>query len=246
MLRKLLDKAPYDPSMLSRRRGSLPRWLRWAALLLVVTSWIPLVVIAKARVSTSSEPRVHIFQDMDNQPKYREQAPSDLFADGRAMRPKIVGTVARGELLEDDHYYRGYQRKWDEQANKWQVTYFPGLPEKVAVDDGLLRRGQERYGIYCATCHGDDGAGSGPVVLRSEQLGSRLNARNLHDQAVRELADGHIFNVITNGIRTMPPHGGQINVHDRWAIVAYVRALQLSQHAPASAVPPEKLDTMRE
>jgi len=204
-------------------------------LTLIVASWLPLVLFARARVKRSEEPRVMIMQDMGSQPKYREQQTNDLFADGRADRPQVVGTVARGQLQEDDHYYRGYSMTVGADG-KNQVKFFDTLPAQVKVSDELLARGQQRFNIYCSACHGYDGYARGSVEVRSEHIGNPLNAKSLHEDLVRGRVNGHLFNTITNGIRNMPSYSAQIPVEDRWAIVAYVRALQLSQNAPASMV----------
>jgi mono/diheme cytochrome c family protein len=201
--------------------------------ILVVASWVPLVLFAKARVERSEEPRVMIMQDMGTQPKFREQQTSEIFADGRADRPRVAGTIARGDLEEDDHYYRGYSMVAGADG-KSQPKFFDTFPAQVKVTEGLVHRGQERFNIYCSACHGLDGYARGSVEVRSEQLGSPLNAKSLHEDGVRARVDGHIFNTITNGIRNMPGYSAQIPVADRWAIVAYVRALQLSQNAPPS------------
>jgi mono/diheme cytochrome c family protein len=203
---------------------------------LMVASWVPLVLFARARVERSEHPRISIMQDMGTQPKYREQQTNDLFADDRADRPYIVGTIARGGLQEDDHFFRGYTAPPAGADGKVEVKFLEGFPQQLPVDDKLIARGQERFNIYCSACHGLDGYGKGPVEIRSEQLGTPLNAKSLHDDVVRGRPDGHIFNTISNGIRTMPSYSAQIPVEDRWAIVAYVRALQLSQNAPPSVV----------
>jgi mono/diheme cytochrome c family protein len=104
------------------------------------------------------------------------------------------------------------------------------------VNKALLERGQNRFNIYCTACHGIDGYARGTVEIRSEELGTPLNAKSLHEDLVRGRSEGHIFNTISNGIRNMPGYSAQIPVEDRWAIVAYVRALQLSQNAPPSVV----------
>ena len=204
-------------------------------LILIVASWLPLVLFARARVKRSEEPRILLVQDMGSQPKYREQQTNDLFADNRADRPHVAGTVARGELQEDDHYYRGYSMTVGADG-KNQVKFFDGFPQQVTVDDRLLERGRDRFNIYCTACHGYDGYARGSVEVRSEHIGNPLNAKSLHEDLVRGRPDGHLFNTITNGIRNMPSYSSQIPVEDRWAIVAYVRALQLSQNAPASLV----------
>ncbi len=229
------NPTPRSPGRSSR--VPLPRWATWTMVILVVASFLPLVFFAKARVQVSDKPRVHFFQDMATQPRYGPQMPSGVFADGRAMRPRIAGTVARGRLDADDHYYRGFTQRSNAGSGKLETEFYAGLPSQVRLDAALLRRGQQRYGIYCASCHGLDGYAEGPVTIRAGELGEAINPSKLHDQQVRDRPDGHLFNTITNGIRLMPAHGGQIPVSDRWAIVAYVRALQFSQRAPAEALP---------
>ena len=220
----------------SRHFKRPPFWLIAVFIILAVASWIPLVVIARARVSTTTKPRIQIFQDMGVQPYYKPQEAADMYADGRAMQPKLPGTVARGEVEGDDHYYRGFSRTMDAQSKNWQVSFFPDLPPQVKLTPQLLTRGQERFNIYCAPCHGWVGGGAGPVAVRAADIGEAINPTSMNADIVRGRPAGHIFNSITHGIRTMPPYGSQIPVPDRWAIVAYVRALQLRQ-------PPEELLT---
>lgn len=238
-----------DPQKV-RKRG-MPFWMKAGILIAVVASWIPLALIALGRASTATSPRVQLMQDMGKQPKYRPQRASELFADGRAMRPKIAGTVARGQLEEDDHYERGFRLAADAAGGAMKPQYFTDLPPRLTANpvqlSALLVRGQERYNIFCATCHGLDGFGKGPVNQRAIELAEPrwVPAKSLHDADVRARAAGHLYNTINNGIRTMPPYGAQIAVEDRWAIVAYMRALQLSQSAPAVLVPPQKLESAR-
>jgi len=201
-------------------------------LIMVVGSWVPLVLFARGRVQQSLSPRVSLVQDMGTQPKYREQQSSEVFADGRADRPHVVGTVARGQVQEDDHYYRGYSLAT--VNGKPTPTFLEGFPKQVKVDMKLLERGKDRFNIYCAACHGIDGYGMGQIEIRSKELGMEMNVKSLQDADVRARADGHIFNTITNGIRGMPSYSSQIQVSDRWAILSYVRALQLSQNVPPS------------
>ncbi len=212
----------------------MPPWFKPLALVATSFALIPLVVIAKIRVSTSKEPRIHIIQDMDNQAKFKAQSRNDLFADGRAMRPPVPGTVARGELYEDDHFYRGLDAKGE---------FIDVIPSKdpatgaaLAVDRAFLERGRERFQIYCAVCHGFTGHGDGPVHQRVQQL--LANGREgiewappttYHQDSIRAYPVGRIFHVITNGARTMAPYGPQIPARDRWAIAAYVKALQAAQ-----------------
>jgi mono/diheme cytochrome c family protein len=205
-----------------------PFWFIAGGLIMVVGSWIPLVLFARGRVTRTDEPRIALVQDMGAQPKYREQQTSSLFADGRADRPRVFGTVARGGLQEDDHYFRGYSRTSGADG-KAQVKFFEGFPAQVKLTPAFLERGHQRFDIYCSVCHGLDGSGQGAVRIRSEEIGQVLNVKSVHDADVRARPEGHIFNTITNGIRTMGPYSSQIPVEDRWAIVAYVRALQASQ-----------------
>ncbi len=244
-----MSEAPRKLGSLSAR-GELPRppfWMIAVFLVLIVATLIPLVVLARARVSRSDEPRVHIAQDMGIQPKYRPQAASEVFADGRAMRLPIEGTMARGHLQEDDHYYRGYASAANSTGAERQVKFFDSLPPQVPLTPALLKRGQERFNIYCAVCHGQDGYGNGAINARAleRQEPKWVPPADLNSDVVRGRPDGHLFNTITNGIRNMAGYGSQIPVQDRWAIVAYLRALQLSQHAPASLVPAEKIEALR-
>lgn len=213
----------------------LPRWIVYALLIAVVASWLPLALVVRARAVRSSQPRIHIIQDMDNQPRYKAQAASTIFADGRAMRPEIPGTVARGALNEDDALFRG------KNNGEW-VTQIP-LP----VTEALVRRGQDRFAIYCSVCHGLTGAGTGPVHQRAVKLGEPkwVPPTSLLSDQVRERPPGHLFNTITHGIRNMAAYGPQISPNDRWAIIAYIQALQLSRNAAIDDVPPQERDRLR-
>lgn len=218
-----------------------PFWMIALFLILVVVSWIPLVAAALRRVSTSEAPPIHLIQDMDNQPRYRGQQASPVFADGRSERPAVVGTVARNGLQNDDHYFRGYASRGG------KPEFFADFPQQVKVDEALIRRGMQKYEIYCSACHGYDGMGQGPVNQRAVELQEPkwVQAASLHSDQVKQRPNGHVYNTITNGIRNMAGYGSQIPVGDRWAIVAYIRALQLSQNAPANVVPAERLSTLK-
>jgi mono/diheme cytochrome c family protein len=159
-------------------------------------------------------------QDMHNQPKYRGLRPSVLFADGASARPRIEGTVARGTLQEDEAFFTG-------KVGNVAVKELP-----LAVDEHVLDRGQERFNIFCSPCHGQTGAGNGMVVQRGYRQPPSFETDRL-----RQADAGHLFDVITNGFGVMPDYKVQIAPRDRWAIVAYIRALQLSQHAAASDIP---------
>jgi mono/diheme cytochrome c family protein len=151
---------------------------------------------------------------MEFQPRFNAYEGNTFFADGRNMRTPPAGTVARGLLKDDDAFYRG-----GDSANPVQVSPVP-------VSAELLERGQERFNIYCSPCHSRTGLGNGIVVQRGF-----LPPPSLHDPRIVEMPDGQIFQVITKGIRNMPSYAKQIPESDRWAIVAYVRALQFSQNA---------------
>ncbi len=216
-----------------------PKLMVSAFLVFTVLTWLPLVFIARARTSKSSEPRVHLIQDMDNQPKYKEQASSVVFADGRSMRMPIPNTIARGHLddlpdqsaADGDYYYRGYTIGTDGKP-----AFATEFPRQVVVDEALLERGRKFFNITCINCHGADGSGMGTAHLRAMEIGAGWTQPSmLYDKARRDLPVGHIYNVINNGIRNMGPQGHIVrNVDDRWAVVAYVRALQVARIEPAT------------
>lgn len=208
---------------------SVPKWI-WAAMtIMTMVALIPIVQVFKARASKSNQPHYHIFADMDFQPKAKSDQAFPEFADGRANRGEVPHTVARGELRADDTYFRGL-------ANGAWVT---GLPAQIEVTPALLDRGQERYNIYCAPCHGFDGNGHGIIPERMTQLGGAWEARNLVDKGsvAISMPNGQLFNTISNGMNTMMGYASQIPVEDRWAIVLYVRALQRSQNAAEGELP---------
>jgi mono/diheme cytochrome c family protein len=209
----------------------------FAAVALVLTSLalIPLALIWRSRATTSPFPRQVLITNMAKQPKLAAQSESPLFADGRAMRPPVEGTVARGSLASDPSVATGRNGE----------AWVPLSP--VPVTMSLIRRGQERYDIYCAPCHGLSGHGDGIVARRADRLqeGTWTPPSSLHTDLVRSRPAGQLFNTITNGIRNMPAYGSQVPVADRWAIVAYVRALQRSQHATISDVPSDLREQLR-
>lgn len=206
----------------------MPRWLIALVVILVALSWIPLALALRARTVKKTEPRIHLIQDMDNQPKVKAQSRLMLFADRRGMRPPVPGTVARGSVIDDPAVQLGTTGD-----GEWVDT----IP--VPVTMSLLERGRQRYDIYCSPCHGLSGYGDGMVARRADQLqeGTWTPPTSFHTEVVRTRPDGHIFNTISNGIRNMPSYGSQVPVADRWAIVAYVRALERSQNATIDDVP---------
>jgi mono/diheme cytochrome c family protein len=181
-------------------------------------SFVYLCVLCAFVLSVSAGCR----QDMHDQPRYKPLAKSDFFGDERSARPLVEDTVARGHLRDDSLLFTG-------KAGADFADTFP-----FRVDAAVLRRGQDRFGIYCTPCHGQVGRGDGAVVRR----GFRIKPANLHVDRLRQKPAGYFFDVITNGFGAMQDYSAQIGVEDRWAIVAYVRALQLSQNARIEDVPP--------
>ncbi len=179
-----------------------------------------IVLIAGCQGSLSSDPPVHLNPNMDFQEKFEAQEVNTFFADSRAMRAPVGGTVARGFLKEDDALYRGLTSSGELVTNN---------PLEVTAE--LMQRGQERYEIFCSVCHGNAGDGQG-IIMKGNY--GYVQAPTFHSAGLRALPDGHFFNAMTNGIRTMPSYASQVPVKDRWAIVAYIRALQRSQYASAS------------
>jgi mono/diheme cytochrome c family protein len=160
-------------------------------------------------------------QDMHDQPKYEAYEASAFFDDGKAARTPPAGTVARGHMPQIDAYHTGYGP--DDQL----VANMP-----VEVTPELLAEGQRRFTGFCMPCHGPVGDGRGMVVQRGYK-----QPASFHESRLVNSADGYFFDAITNGFGQMPSYASQIRVEDRWAIVAYVRALQLSQNAPLSELP---------
>jgi mono/diheme cytochrome c family protein len=195
-----------------------------------------LITLAFATLATgciggeSSEPPVVGIRNMYNQPRYDVQERQPFFADQRSMRPQVEGAVSRemetsivvatGRNANDD--------AWIMQVHPQYITQNGGLK-------AVLSRGKDRYDIYCAPCHSISGDGKGMVSRRAAALGaSGLIVPTFHDDRLRHIPDGQLFATITNGVRNMPAYAHNLPVDDRWAIVQYVRALQLSQ-APAAA-----------
>jgi mono/diheme cytochrome c family protein len=228
-----------DPDPDSRQ---MPKWITAFIVASTAFALIPFAVAAKARTSRSTEPHLHIFPDMDFQPKYKSDQPMDLFGDGRANRGEISGTIARGSLDADDVFYRGLERS--EAGDRWTT----GFPRQLEINDQLMKRGKNRFEIYCTPCHGYDGRGMGAVPQRVAMMGGAWQARNLVDASnpvVITMPNGQLFNTISNGYNTMMGYAAQIPHADRWAIVLYVRALQRSQNATLDDVPPDHRSGMQ-
>lgn len=182
-------------------------------------------VMVGCRGETSKDPPIAIIRNMYNQPRYSIQAESEYFADHRTMRPPIEGAIARerdidpetatGRLVDDSGYVMTIPRA--------AVTSFGGMEK-------LLARGKDRYGIYCTPCHDATGSGNGEVAAHAVATGAVvMKPPTYHQDRLRHAPDGQLFATISNGVRNMPAYGFQIPTHDRWAIVGYVRALQVSQ-----------------
>jgi mono/diheme cytochrome c family protein len=161
-------------------------------------------------------------RDMQDQPKIKPYRGTSFFGDERSARPLVTGTVARGQLQEERLL----------AAAKSGPAFADALP--MPVDEALLRRGQERYTIYCSPCHGRLGRGDGMVVRRGYRQPS-----SFHIDRLRAQPAGYFFDAISHGFGAMPDYAAQIAVADRWAIVAYVRVLQVSQNVPVSELTPE-------
>jgi mono/diheme cytochrome c family protein len=159
-------------------------------------------------------------QDMHNQPKYRPLRSSTFYANTSSARPLVEGTIARGTLQSDAAFFTG----------KNGALFVHELPFPVTHD--VLDRGQERFNIYCTPCHDATGSGNGLVVQRGYP-----QPPSFHIDRLRQVEPGYFFDVMTNGFGRMPDYRAQISPRDRWNIVAYVRALQLSQHAASADVP---------
>jgi mono/diheme cytochrome c family protein len=174
------------------------------------------------RGSSFTRPPLMVFPDtffpeMNRQAKYKPQAESAFFADGRTDRPLPAGVVSRNPLRDDDQLYRGKTAD-----GQWAR----GFPATVTVDARLMERGRERFTIYCQPCHGALGDGKG--IVTQYNWGAPAN---FHSDTFRSMPEGQIFDTITNGTKTMFPYGDKLVPEDRWAVIAYVRALQRAQNA---------------
>jgi cytochrome c553 len=171
-------------------------------------------------------------QDMHDAPRYEPLEASPFFANGQASRQPVANTVARGHLRDDEHLYTG---KIDGQL----VNEFP-----MAVTAGVMARGKERFEIFCSPCHGRTGEGNGMIVQRGFR-----RPPSYHEQRLREAPAGYLFDVMTNGFGAMQDYAAQVPVADRWAIAAYIRAIQLSHNATVDDVPADRrgdLDRVQE
>jgi mono/diheme cytochrome c family protein len=216
---------------------NIPSAFYWTLAVVGVLALLPPLMIAKYRAETKSLPRIHPIQDMSFQEKYKAHAASVLFKDGRAMRKPVPDTVSHEGLQENEHLYRGL------------VEGQPAADFPMPVSMSMMIRGQERFGIFCATCHGllGEGGNTGITSIRAikREEPKWVLPLSLHKPEIRAQPVGQYFATITNGVRTMPSYGAQIPVEDRWAIILYIRALQLSQNAPLKDVPEDLREQLR-
>ncbi|MSR44829.1 MAG: cytochrome c [Phycisphaerales bacterium] len=218
----------------------MPRIIIIVLLIGSLLAMLPPVIAAQARSTPNPNRPINLIQDMDLQAKFKAQSENDLFADKRSQRPQIQGTVARNEAYLDTHFNEGTV------DGQWATT----TPSQLPMNMARLQRGEERFNIYCTPCHGYSGAGDGAINQRALELVSNADgpvngtvwvaAKSLHDATVTIQPIGQLFNTVTHGVRNMAGYGSQVPIEDRWAIVAYVRALQRSQNASIEDVPADK------
>lgn len=224
--------------------------------------------VTGCRGERSNDPPRQFLPDMDDSPKNKPQTAATFFADGRAMRPRVPGTVAfglfptRGDessanallaaaargrtdtLREDDGFYRGVDAKGQ---------YLEKIPASVKVDQALLDRGMERFGIYCAPCHGYMGDGQGTVGVRWSGVVANFHDAKYFDATQNQGRDGYLFHTIRNGVTgapdgggyRMPAYGDKINERDAWAVVAWLRVLQETRRGTMDDVPADQRDAVR-
>lgn len=168
-------------------------------------------------------------QDMHDAPRYDPFESSEMFGNGSSVRPLVAGTIARGHLNEDAHLYAG------KGADGLPAATFP-----FPITHADLDRGQERFNVFCAPCHGRTGIGNGMVVQRGYR-----QAQSLHIDRLRLAPPGYFYDVISNGFGVMPDYRSQITAEDRWRVIAYVRALQLSHQGTTSDMPADMLEQLK-
>ena len=227
-----------EAALAPARREPLPMAIHAVGMIVTALALIPPAYAAKSWVVKSKEPRIHVVPDMDWQAKSKAQQPNPLFerlfGDPRASLLAPAGTVARGELWEDEHLYAG------KDGEAWAS----GFPFDVTPE--VVERGRSRYAITCQACHGALGRGDGLVSLRAARLSPTTGTVwvppiDMHDPRIVAMPEGEIFNTITHGIRNMGAYGEKLSPEDRWAVIAYVRALQASRQATLDEIPlPER------
>ena len=190
---------------------------------------VGVVAVAGFRGDKSRKPPIEIWPDMDRQPKLRPSDKNSFFSDGMSSRKPVEGTISRDSAFESNEHNTGLK--------PGTTNFVELLP--VPVTATLLERGQQRYNIYCAPCHSTSGDGKGVT----SKYGMAATA-NLHDPRIVRMTDGELFHVITKGRNTMMAYNDKLDAHDRWAVIAYVRTLQVSRLATQSDVPAEAMATL--
>jgi mono/diheme cytochrome c family protein len=197
--------------------------------------------LAGCQGQTSDDPPILLERNMYDQERYNPESYSSLFPDHRTMRTPVEGTISRDGYEGDPEVATGLVA----DKSGYVMTIPPAVVQRLGGMEKLLARGQERFGIYCAPCHGATGDGKGMVVCKRDKVTDPCESRGFPplptyaDPRLRQIPDGQLYATITHGVRTMPAYGAQVPVQDRWAIVGYVRALQLSQMAAATPPKPE-------
>ncbi len=196
---------------------------------------------AGCRGQSSDEPPIALERNMYDTERYNPEQYSQFFEDHRTMRQPVEGTIARDRYEDEPEIATGLTA----DKSGYVMVVPPPMVTRMGGMEKFLARGQERFNIYCAPCHGQTGDGKGMVVCKREKAGDPCESRGFpplpsyEDPRLRHMPDGQIFATISHGVRTMPAYGAQIPVQDRWAIVGYVRALELSQMAEAKPAQPE-------
>ena len=245
---------------------TVPAFIHMIGALATTAALLPVFYLWAVSSTTSETPRISLFYDMETQAKAKPQT-AFSFSDGRAMRKNVTGTIARGGLREEVEYLEGYTPEINvADSNRIQAQFVSdsdnttipqeepepnwvdGFPEQILKLDAELKpfmdRGQQRYNIYCATCHGLAGDGDGLITQRAMSLIDKNNwilPTNLHSERILKQPNGKLYHTISYGIRKMPGYHTQISPEDRWAIVLYVRALQRTRTATREEIPAEEL-----
>ncbi|MGA3121489.1 MAG: cytochrome c [Polyangiaceae bacterium] len=194
-------------------------------------AWLFVASLAGCREQVGSDPPVLLERNMYDTERYNPESYSQFFLDHRTMRPPVAGTIARDRYEDDSAISSGLV----ENQDAYVMTVPPAVVQRSGGMEKLVARGQDRFTIYCAPCHGQTGDGKGMVVCKRQSVTDACQSRGFpplpsyEDARLRQMPDGQLFATITHGVRTMPAYGAQIPTTDRWAIVSYVRALQMSQ-----------------
>ena len=186
------------------------------------------VILISCRGEKFDHQPIHPNMNMDQQERFEAQEKNPFFADHRSMRQPVDGTIARGKLKDDKAFYEGINE---------DSSFVDNIP--VDLTKSFLMRGQKQYEVFCTPCHGQTGDGRGIIMVGRYGY---VPAPSFHQDRLREVTDGYIYSAIANGIRNMPSYAHQIEVEDRWAIVAYVRALQQSQYVPEEEIQQYDID----